>query len=147
MKRRSFFGFAAGAAVAGPGLAKAAAAKVVQDLALGQGANALAGSGMIGYPEPGYGLAAAQGPLDNILRAKSMLDKLTGMSAAKRAEIKRRLHVGALDPDLAGYHSLSIGTRIDMQRERNLEKMIAERRGVFERMAIGLDPYNSDDPI
>lgn len=143
VKRRAFFGFAAGAAVAGPQVAKAAAAKVAEDLALGSGANALLTSAQ----QPlGYGGPISGGPIDQIMRANTMLEKIAGMTAAKRAEIKRRLHVGALDPDLAAYRSMSIGARIEMQRERQFERMVAERKGFFEVMATGADPYN-DEPL
>lgn len=144
MKRRAFFGFAAGAAVAGPGMAKAAAAKVVEDLALGQGTSALVGG--LGYSGsvPFGGFAGA--PIDGILRAQNMLSKIAGLSAAERAKKKRQMHVGALDPDLAAYRSLSIGARIDMQRERNLERLLSERKGMWEILAGGGDPY-ADDPL
>jgi hypothetical protein len=144
MKRRNFLGFLGGAAVAGPGMVKEAAAKVTSDLALGQGLSGLNYVG--GSPLPSYGVVAQSGMIDQIIRAKTMLDKLAGMTAEQRAKHKARLHVGALDPDLASYHSLSIGARMDMQRERQLDRMINERRGMFEILATGGDPYQ-DDPL
>lgn len=145
MKRRNFLGFLGGAAVAGPGMVKEAAAKATADLALGHGA--LGGLSYAGSaPMPSYGIAAQSGMIDQIIRAKTMLDKLAGMTAEQRARHKARLHVGALDPDLASYHSLSIGARMDMQRERQLDRLIKERRGMFEILATGGDPYQ-DEPL
>lgn len=147
MKRRNFLGFLGGAAVAGPGMAKAAAAKAVEDLALGGGIGMPASfGGGLGPGPSGFVGQSASGAISQIVRAQNMLEKIAGMTAAERTKRKQQMHVGALDPDLAAYRSMSIGARMDMQRERNLERYIAERRGMWEIFADGRDPYE-DQPI
>ena len=56
-----------------------------------------------------------------------------------------RMYLDALDPDLASYHSMSMSARIEMQRDRNLEVYLRNRRtwwqGVIER---GVDEWTPD---
>ncbi len=146
MKRRNFLGFLGGAAVAGPGMAKAAASKMAEDLALRHGSSMLGGFNNLAPMGMGEVASGSGGSINAIVRANDMLRKIMGMTAAERAKHKARMHVGALDPDLANYRSLSIGARMDMQRERNLERHLNERRGMWERLSIGQNPYD-DDPL
>lgn len=141
MKRRGFFGFAAGAAVAGPSIAKEAIGQIASGLEAtslgigGEAANALAG---------GYGLVsgtaqAQKGYFDPKGEALSALARLSGISASARERMKRTMtHVSALDPDIASYRSLSLNAKIEMQRERQFERMLSERRSYWQRMVDGV---------
>lgn len=145
MKRRGFLGVMAGAAVAGPGMAKQAAAKVAEELALGSGSSSL---GLVGGQVYGNMMPppSAVNSISEIARGKNMLDKLLGMSATQKAKLRSRMHVGRLDPDLANYRSMSIGFRMEMQRDRNLERQLSDRKTMWQRLADGLNPYE-DEPL
>jgi hypothetical protein len=136
MKRRNFLAFMGGAAVSAPALAKEAAAKVTEDLALGR-AGFL--SGGIGGLAPEAGNFPAQ--MNPIANAQRVLGIINGLTDEKRRQLKRQLYVSNLDADLASYRSMSIGARIEMQRERQLERHIQERKGIFSILADGGDPY------
>ncbi len=134
MKRRGFFGFAAGAAVAGPGMVKQAAEQIGLDaLRIGGGE-----SNLIGMTGSGYGLQTADKAYDAISEAKGMLAKFVGITAAQRARAKRETHIGSLDPDLASYRSFSLSAKIEMQRERNVEARIHQSKSMWQRMADGI---------
>jgi hypothetical protein len=142
MKRRAFFGLMGGVAVAGPGMAREMAAKAAADLSGVGGGSILGGFGGIAVPEAGYPLQAPS----FLQRAKSSLDLLRGMTGEQRSELRRRVgDVHRLDPDLASYHSMSMGARIEIQRDRNVEAYLRNRRswwqGVVDR---GVDEWTPD---
>lgn len=139
MKRRGFLGFAAGAVVAGPGMAKEAAAKAAQSLALsgiGQG-NTLNG---LSNGAPTIGYAAQQS--NPVLQATQALAKISAMTTEQRAKRKRMMNVGAIDPDIASYRSISLSAKIDWQKERQVTAMINERRSMWQRVVDGLPHYD-----
>jgi hypothetical protein len=143
MKRRAFFGVAAGAAVAGPGMAKQAVNELTK-LAVSGGESGwatLAGqtaSGLIGYSMETKGF-----PTDPTVYAADMVSKIIGMSAKQRARLRAQQHVHQLDPDIASYRSFSLAAKIEMQRERQLEAILSERKSWWQRLANGITP---DDP-
>ncbi len=145
MKRRGFFAFAGGAAVAGPGMVKEAAAKAAQEMALG-GRMLAGGSNIVGSAGApiGYAQASASGLIDRVLHGNNMLAKIVGMTAAQRAKFKRDQPIYAIDPDIAGYRSISLSAKLDWQRERQLERAINERKSIWQRMAEGLEPYEEN---
>jgi hypothetical protein len=145
MKRRAFFGFAAGAAVAGPGLAKEVAAKAAAELA------GVGGSGaMLGIPSAPFGNSFG-GMIGNeapslLQRAAAATGFLRSMTSDQKNELRRRFgEVHRLDSDLASYHSMSMAARIEIQKERNVEAYLASRKtwwqGVLDR---GSNDYASD---
>ena len=138
MKRRGFLGFAAGAAVAGPGMAKQAIEKAAIELADLQ----IPGN----YPGAPIGLALQSGigsTIDSAVRAQDILAQIAGMTPFLRAKYKGRTPVNALDPDIASYRSIALHAKIDWQKERNLDSILRERKGWWEKVAAGLDPYAS----
>jgi hypothetical protein len=142
MKRRAFFGFAAGAAVAGPGLAKEVAAKAAAEMMSVGGGSGLLASGMASAP---FGAFAPQS-VGLLQRAASSMSFLRSLTRDQRAELRRRFgDVHRLDADLASYHSMSMAARIEMQRERNVDTFLANRKtwwqGVLDR---GDNDYASD---
>jgi hypothetical protein len=122
-------------------MVKEAAAKAAMDLSIG--------GAMLGGSAPTA--QWGEGPIGNqtpslLQRATSATSFLRSMTRDQRAELKRRLgDAYRLDADLASYHSLSIGARMEMQRERNIEAYLASRRswwqGVLERGHYN-DPLN-----
>ena len=142
MKRRGFFGLAAGAVVAGPSMAKQAMAQGLESLSLG---NQLGNGGMYGLADQAANVGKAvggTGMVEYIARAKQKLDLINGFTAAQRAKHKAGMHVGQLDPDIASYLSISLSAKIDMQKERNLNAFLSERKTWWQKIAGGsLDPY------
>jgi hypothetical protein len=142
MKRRGFFGVMAGAAVAGPGMAKEAINQISLD------SLNLSGGGVLGQTlgTGGYAKQAGVfGAVDEVSQAQGMVKRLVGMTAAQRAAHKRRFHVGQLDPDIASYRSIALHAKIDWQRERNLDAAINERKTMWQRLAEGLGYDTADD--
>jgi hypothetical protein len=147
MKRRGFFGFAAGAAVAGPSIAKEAIGQIASGLeatSLGLGGqNAMGGayglvSGMTQAQKGGY--------FDPKGEALSALARLSGITAGARDRMKRTMtHVSSLDPDIASYRSLSLNAKIEMQRERQFERILSERRSYWQRMVDGVMGEDGED--
>lgn len=143
MKRRGFLGFMGGAAVAGPGMLKDAAASVVQDMALGK-------AGILAPVADAYLPSAAPsgaaGAFGQITRATDMLTKLRALTSEDLSRKKRNIAVYGLDPDIASYRSISMSAKIDWQRERELTRIIENRKHQWGKMLLGVDPYN-DDPL
>lgn len=135
MKRRGFLGFLGGAAVAGPGMVKTAAAHGMESLSLGQ----VAGGFSTGYGLEGPAFATAAmdvadvSPLDAGHWAQRELAEFLGMTAKDLVERRRATHVSVLDPDLAVMRSLSLTTKIRMQRDRQFERGLEEQRGYLAR--------------
>jgi hypothetical protein len=142
MKRRGFLGFLGGAAVAGPGMAKEMAAKAAMELS-GTGMSTLGsyiGGGAV--QEAGYAIQAPS----FLERARASVQLLRGLTSDQRAELRRRVgDVRNLDPDLASYHSMSMGARIEIQRDRNVEAYLRSRKtwwqGVVDR---GVEDWTPD---
>ncbi len=117
-------------------MAKEAAAKLAMDMSAGSG---MLGGGYIGGMEvAGQSLSDAPYHIHQLNRAKSALGLLRGLTGEQRASLRRRFEGRVqLDPDLASYHSMSMAARMDMQRERNIEAYLLNRRtwwqGVFDR--------------
>lgn len=128
MKRRNFFGFAAGAAIAGPKMAKHAVAETLGDLSL-----ALPSTGL-GY---GGGMPQVTSDSGSNQWAFNNLAKLVGRTAEQHAYFKRQQFVNALDPDLASYGSMSLSARIAMQRERDYERSLNGEKGYLEATIKG----------
>jgi hypothetical protein len=144
MMRRSFFGVAAGAVVAGPGMAKQAIASTVSELSslgVSSGVPTPPWGGVISGGAASAKQAGIMGAVSQIANAKDKLALLSGLTPALRAKYKARAGVHQLDPDIASYRSIALHAKIDWQRERNVEAMLRERTSWWERVAGGLDPY------
>lgn len=140
MKRRTFFGFMGGAAVAGP----AALKKTAEDLAgLSTGRPLSAGLGGFGFPASAPPQDAARGLL-GLTHERNLLKLLGGLTAAQRQRLRQETWVDRLDPDLASYASFSLSAKISMQRDRNLEARLAHRRNWLERV---LESGSYDDDL
>lgn len=144
MKRRGFLGVLAGGAVAGPAMVKEAAAKVAEDMALGKAG--MLSQGVFGVPGSQVTSGAVGSVIDQVTRGRSMLAKLGKMTAADRARAKAGQTIYAFDPDIASYRSIALHAKLDWQRERQLERIINDRRAWWQRLADGLDPYE-DSPL
>jgi hypothetical protein len=133
MKRRGFFGLLAGAAVAGPGMVKEAAAATIADLSV----SGLAG----GIPLPDWGPEsiiggyASTGP-DHSWHIER-LAKLAMRSASQHAYHRNRMNVQSLDPDLASYRSFALHQKVRLQRDRNYERSLRFERGELEAQIAG----------
>ena len=124
MKRRRFLGFLAGGAIAGPGMVKSAAAQTMADLNLGA-LGLSAGAGM------------APGPVGNVVGGSDWatrgLAELLGRTALEHAKAKREVWLQGLDADIAALGSVSLATKIRMQRERTYSAHLESQRNYFER--------------
>ena len=122
MKRRAFFGLVGGAAVAGPAMAKEAVTKLAQATALSD-LQLPYGLGYAGETAAAQSMLGGYGMMDHVARAKKKLDLIRGFTAAQRSEMKAGQNVHELDPDLASYRSFSLAAKIDIQRERMVDKL------------------------
>jgi len=130
MKRRGFLGFLAGGAVAGPGMAKQAAAATLADL------NVAALAGGIPGEDQGYG-APFPMPGDQSGWAQMQLAKLLSRTAEQHAHFKRRQRVHTLDPDIASYRSIALHQKIAMQRERDYARNLRDERDNLQAHILG----------
>lgn len=127
MKRRGFLGFIGGAAVAGPGMARAAVTPVAESLSI-----------------PGVGMSAVyggmpSGPIEEsdvvgeVVRLRARLARYIGRSAEELARERKTVSAHTLDPDLAAMRSMSLDYRMRMQRERNFALIRAQETGWIEQ--------------
>lgn len=126
MKRRNFLGFMGGAAVAGPSMAKAG----IESLAvpsLGNAANQIVGGTIAS------GIRGPEEPHDPLGWAKKDLARLLNKSAAQIMREKQGIQVTMLDPDLAAMRSLSLDTKIRIQRDRLYARSQEQERGWLEQ--------------
>ena len=130
MKRRGFLGFMGGAAVAGPAMAKQAVAQSLDAMRLGTvlphgigGGMGLVGGTEAGVPPDHY---------DPLGWARKDLAQFLGKSASQLLKERLNTQVSHLDPDIAVMRSISLGTTIRMQRDRNFEQNRTRERGWLE---------------
>lgn len=128
MNRRSFLKFLP-AGVLG---AKHAAAEAAESLVLRR-----APIGGIGYVDHGAALNMAGGiggPSNSwaIKELEHLLDPRT--RAMKRANIR----VESLDPDLASMKSMSLGVRLEIQKDRLLDREVDRERSRLENIIAGI---------
>ena len=111
MKRRGFLGLMGGAAVAGPGMAKAAIEDTFIRGVAGGGVNGIIGGAgsLVGQTFGGSGEHWAVG----------QLKQWVGRTPQQHAFHMARHGVHQLDPDLAGYRSFALHRKISLQRERD----------------------------
>ena len=141
MKRRTFFGFMGGAAVAAP----AALKRTAEELAgLSIGRPLSAGMGGFGGLSSGGAPQDASSMALGLTRERNLLKLLGGLTAAQRQRLRQETWVDRLDPDLASYASFSLSAKISMQRDRNLEARLAHRRNWLERV---LESGSYDDDL
>ncbi len=148
MKRRGFFGFAAGAAVAGPGMAKEVAGRLT--------------SGLSNIPGPGYALQDAAGSFsqfkgqagrlmdavdafDHVANARTMLDQIGAITGADRVRLRRqfaeRQGTSSIDFDLESYRSIKPWAKQIIQVDRDIDRRINQRRSIFQRIIDGLEDH------
>ncbi len=131
MKRRGVLSLLAGSAVAGPQMAKSAIASGMEGLSLG-------GAGLFGGSLSGYGINETAQTLhsenyDPTEWPRKELADFLGRSMEEKRRRRLEMHVNQLDPDIAVMNSLSLTTKVRMQRDRNFERSEAEQRGYLER--------------
>lgn len=119
MRRRGFLGMLAGGAIAGPGMAKQAAAQALSDLSL---------PGVMSGANVGYGVPAGGGNW-----AVERMAELVGMTVADHAKRRKELQIMALDPDIAALGSVSLVAKIGIQRIRTYERNLESERSWLER--------------
>ena len=129
MKRRAFFGFLGGAAVAGPSVVKTAATMTPADLNLGRlGISA----GLGGQP----GLVGSGTASGHTSWAKDRLKQISGLSKIEKEMLKRQAYFNDLDPQVASLRSVALVHRIRMSRdisfERSEEREKSYLQGVIE---------------
>lgn len=131
MKRRGVLSLLAGSAVAGPQMAKSAIASGMEGLSLG-------GAGLFGGGVDYGGLSVASGRdtsenYDPTEWPRKELADFLGRSMEEKRRRRLEMSVHQLDPDIAVMNSLSLTTKVRMQRDRNFERSEAEQRGYLER--------------
>ena len=129
MKRRGFLGFLGGAAVAGPGMVKEAAAQTLADLSVSGVGGSLVGG-------LGYGVPSAQ-QTSMAPWAADRLAKLVGRTAAQHAFYKARTEVYKLVPDLAANRSMALHRKIGLQRDRDYERSLEGEHSSLEATIAG----------
>lgn len=123
MKRRGFFGLMGGAVVAGPSMAKTAISTGLEGLSIGA---------ISGMPEPPYPFATAASDISDISPfdpghwAQRELADFLGKSAEELAEMRLNTSVSAIDPDISIMRSISLDSKIRMQRDRTFARNRAE---------------------
>ena len=130
MKRRAFFGFLGGAAVAGPSVAKSAAQMTVSDLNLRQAGVAMLGSG----------LDAAESQCvrsDPKTYATKELARFLGKTPTQRAREKADHYVNGLDPEIAVLRSVALPAKIRMTRAVDYERSVRNRKTYLEGILAG----------
>lgn len=133
MKRRSFFGLAAGAAVAGPSVLRETAAQVLTPTGLGDLAGLVGGGGGQYAINETFDAKEA----DPVTHATTMLRNIVGITAEHRSRLKSGQHIALLDPDIASYRSISMSAKIDWQRERAVNALLSERRSFWQSILDG----------
>lgn len=120
MKRRGFFGLMGGAVVAGPSMAQQAISTGMEGLSIGG-----FGVPMLGAGANYAGQAVADGPsetYDPTHWPRKELADFLGRTAEEWAQIRLDTYVSSLDPDIAIMRSISLDSKIRMQRDRNFER-------------------------
>lgn len=122
MKRRGFLGFIGGAAVAGPSMAKQAMAQGMEAMSVGPTLSSMGYAINAPISRTDSAVGPTDGPYDAVRWAKRDLARFFGKSAERLLKERLDTHVGYLDPDIAVMRSLSLTTKIRMQRDRNFER-------------------------
>lgn len=130
MKRRAFFGFLGGAAVAGPSVAKSAAQMTLSDLNLRQAGVAMLGSGL-------EAAGSQCVPADPKTYATKMLERLMGKTPVQIAREKADYHINGLDPEIASLRSVALQSKIRMTRAADYERSVRTRKTYFEGILAG----------
>lgn len=145
MKRRGFLGFIGGAAVAGPSMAKQAMAQGMDAMSVGPTLSSMGQAISAPYGGSTSGGGPIDGDYDAVGWAKRDLARFFGKSAERLLKERIQTHVGYLDPDIAGMRSLSLTTKIRMQRDRNFERgQEGERDWLQQRLHDALHPTTTD---
>lgn len=130
MKRRGFLGLMGGAVVAGPGMAKQAAASVgLESMALPSVPLSFDG------PDPGYFGSTGQSidEYDHGEYLKKEIARIVGLSAEERRERISMQNISVIDPDLAANRSFSLAFKVQEQKRRNFERSLAREHGSLTR--------------
>jgi hypothetical protein len=124
MKRRGFLKLMGAAPIAAPVMAKEAAANMVAELPItGAKIGASLSPSQPGGPPP-----------SNIGWAVKDLRRLFTMSAQELARRKQLTSVHTLDADLASLRSIALWKRVQMQRDRNFERDIANEKSWLQHI-------------
>lgn len=131
MKRRNFLGFMTGAVVSGPKIAKAAGEMKIGDLNLANNTDNAIGGDAWQRETP---MPTSSQLMNDISYAKKCLKEFLGKTASQMAREKREIYINALDPDISGLRSISLRSKMEMQRtllydrkRRNIEEHLRER--------------------
>lgn len=108
MKRRNFLGFMTGAVVSGPKIAQAAGEMSLGDLNLT--------NGNFQGVEVATPSERCWPNKDDTSYAKECLKNFLGKTAEQMAKEKRQTYINSLDPDIAGLRSMSLRSKMEMQR-------------------------------
>lgn len=94
------------------------------------------GAAIDGMSQNAVGMAVKA--MDNNEWIRSRLAKIVGKSAAQIAFEKRTRHVTTLDPDIAALRSITLRTKLDMQRsaswERENREQIENYQGILAKL-------------
>lgn len=131
MKRRSFLGLMTGAVVAGPQVAQKAAMQM-SDLQLP--GIATGGLGEV----PSTSVDSAKGQFSAIMEAKERLGRLLNKSPEQIEYEKKSVYIGGLDPDVAMLQSMTLTSKMRMQKRLNYERAQAREIDVCNNIINGL---------
>ena len=142
MKRRGFFGLMGGAVVAGPSMAQQAISTGLEGLSIGGVGRPFMDGGA------GYAVQAlADGPsetYDPTHWPRKELADFLGRTAEEWAQIRLDTYVASLDPDIAIMRSISLTSKIRMQRDRNFERNRATtHRSLTAQLADAIKRFTS----
>lgn len=147
MKRRGFLGFISGAAVAGPGMAKAAVTTGLEGLSIGN-----VGGMMAFAPEAPYyngeGISSSGDfpPTHPRHWVQRQLAEYMSATADELQQQRLRTEVHMLDPDLATNRSYSLAAKMRIQRDRNFERnRAAQKRSIMRDIKDAMKRWSERD--
>jgi hypothetical protein len=137
MKRRGFLGFMGGAVAAGPGMAKQAMVQI-GDLSIPMSGGIARGFNTDPNEAPTYSGGDDGWQMERWSTFQKFL-----LSPEKLWKRRLDTHVNFLDPDIAQMRSISMVSKIRMQRDRNFSQWLRSEANWLQRAMS--DENGSDD--
>lgn len=130
LSRRGLFGAIAGAAVAGPSVAQHAINSMTLD------------SSMAGLAIPSSPYSEGYGGIGGVIAEKlkdertyyvDRLARMVGMTVGDHRDSMADIHISAIEPDLASMRSISLDSKIRIQRERTYWRQFNREKWELQR--------------
>ena len=127
LNRRGFFGFAAASPLAVSGVAKE-----VEKMGLDYASRAEIGAGSYGLKQQyADAMCATSGPEGDWL-GRRIIELRKEIANLARPDIRHR-NITRLDPDLTASRSFSLAGRLNIQRDREIERAYHENKSYLQR--------------